>query len=140
MTFSPVSKSDPSAKAQTVARALRVLIVEDSYLTARSISKMLQDLGAEIVGPAPSVASAIDLMDHERYDAAVLDINLGNETVETVAKRLELEGCPYFFVSGYASPKAMLQDPAFKNRRLLSKPVEPVVLGRAVAEEFRTQN
>lgn len=122
--------------AEPLGRALRILIVEDSYLTARSIARMLQDIGAEIVGPAPSVASAMSLMDHEGCDAAVLDINLGNETVELVAKRLQNEGRPYFFVSGYASPKTMLLDPIFKGRRLLAKPVEPVTLSRAVAEEF----
>lgn len=120
----------------SLARALRVLIVEDSYLTARSLARMIEDLGAEVVGPAPSVASALELLDQVPCDAAVLDINLGDETVEPVATRLEQTGRPFFFVSGYASPKALLQDPRFRGRRLLAKPIEPELLSRAVEEEF----
>lgn len=121
---------------ESLARALRVLIVEDSYLTARSLARMIEDLGAEVVGPAPSVASALQLLDQVPCDAAVLDINLGDETVEPVAMRLEQTGRPFFFVSGYASPKTLLQDPRFRGRRLLAKPIEPELLSRALEEEF----
>ena len=124
--------SDPTPSS----RHMRVLVVEDSYLAARSLARMRQDLGAEVVGPAPSVQAAMSLIESKGCDAAVLDINLGSETVEPIARRLDDEGRPYFFISGYASPKTMLADPRFASRRLLSKPVEPVLLNRAVAEEF----
>ena len=105
--------SDPTPSS----RHMRVLVVEDSYLAARSLARMLQDLGAEVVGPAPSVQAAMSLIESKGCDAAVLDINLGSETVEPIARRLDDEGRPYFFISGYASPKTMLADPRFASRR-----------------------
>ena len=123
---------DKSHEAMTCR--LRVLVVEDSFMTARLLVRMIEDAGAEVVGPAPSVSRALALLDERECDAAILDINLGNETVEPVAQRLDDLGRPFFFVSGYASPK--LIDPRFKARRLLAKPVDPATLQRAMNEAF----
>jgi CheY-like chemotaxis protein len=101
-------------------------------MTARRLARMIEDVGATVLGPAPSVQKALELLDSQHCDAALLDINLGNETVQRVAERLENEGCPYVFVSGYASPKTLLDDPRFKAKRLISKPVEPLVLREVV--------
>ena len=126
----------PENIAANVRRVLRILVVEDSFMTARAITRLLEEFGAQVLGPVPSVKRAMALLDQGQCDAAVLDINLGNETVEPVAERLEHTGLPYFFVSGYASPKSMLQDPRYKKHRLLPKPVEPTVFHQIVAEEF----
>lgn len=120
------------SEAARIGRALRVLVVEDSYLTARTISQMLRDFGAEVIGPAPSVSDALRLLDEEGCDAAVLDINLGSETAEPVAERLEESGRPFFFLSGYSSPKLM--HARFKSRTLLAKPVERAVLWRTLQD------
>ena len=117
-------------------RALKILVVEDSFMTARSLARMLQDLGAEVLGPAPTVKKAMDLLDAGDCDAAVLDINLGNETVEPVAKRLHEGGRPFIFVSGYASPKTLLTHPDYRRHRLVPKPVEPASFRQTLAEEF----
>ncbi len=122
--------------ASGIRKGMRVLVVEDSFMTARGIAHLLQELGAEVLGPVPSVVKAMELLDLGKCDAAVLDINLGNETVEPVAKRLEESGLPYFFVSGYASPKSMLSDARYRRRRLLPKPVEPIMFREAFSAEF----
>jgi CheY-like chemotaxis protein len=108
----------------TTHKSLKILVVEDSFLTARLLARMIQELGAEVLGPAPSVSRALEILASGGCDAAVLDINLGHETSEAIARRLEDIGLPYFFVSGFASPKAMLEDERFKKRPLLPKPVE----------------
>ena len=124
-------------EALRINRALRVLVVEDSFMTARMIVRMLESFGAEVVGPASSVKAAMKLLDTQMPDGAVLDINLGAETVEPVAKRLEENGLPFFFVSGYSSPKSVLSDPRFKERRLLPKPVDPRDFQTAVCETMQ---
>lgn len=113
-------------------RGLRVLIVEDSYLTARRLARMIEDLGGEVVGPAPSVQAAQHLLDTEGCDAAVLDINLGNETVEPVAERLKESRRPFLFVTGYSSPGFMNEK--FRGQPLLNKPVEPPALADAIRD------
>jgi CheY-like chemotaxis protein len=120
------------------APSLRILVVEDSFMTARSIARMLEELGVQVLGPVPSVLKAMEILDAVGCDAALLDINLGNETVEPVAQRLDAQHIPFFFVSGYASPKTMLQNPRYKSRRLVPKPVEPHLLRSAVREVFHS--
>jgi CheY-like chemotaxis protein len=114
----------------------RVLIVEDSFMTARTLKRMVEDCGGVVLGPVPSVERAMALLDAHGCDGAVLDINLGNETVEAVAERLHETGRPFFFVSGYSSPKSMLTDPRFRARTLLAKPVDPRLFERTMAQEL----
>lgn len=132
----PVSEAEPSRLAEAGGvRGLRVLIVEDSYLTARRLARMIEDLGGRVIGPAPSVQAAQHLLDTEGCDAAVLDINLGNETVEPIAERLHQSRRPFLFVSGYSSPKFM--NDKFRDLPLLSKPVEPPALADAMRDMVR---
>lgn len=82
--------------------ARRVLVVEDEYLLADDLRQELADAGALVVGPAPSVAQALELLEAEReLDAAVLDINLRGETVFPVADALTARGIPFLFTTGY---------------------------------------
>jgi len=124
-----------ASAGEKIGRALRVLIVEDSFMTARALTRMLQEFGAEVLGPVPSVKRAMEVLDAGGVDGAILDINLGNETVEPVAQRLDEQGLPYFFVTGYSSPKVVMGQ-RFMGHRLLAKPVEPAVLKQIVREEL----
>lgn len=101
---------------------LRVLVVEDSYMSARAIARILEGIGATVVGPAPSVRAALQLIEKDGCDAAILDINLGNETVEPVAERLQRSGQPFIFVSGYGTHDFI--NSGLAGKRLLSKPVD----------------
>jgi CheY-like chemotaxis protein len=68
---------------------LRLLLVEDEYLLALYLSEMLEDLGAQVLGPVASVADALELIDKApEIDAAILDVNLAGEAVFPVADRL----------------------------------------------------
>lgn len=109
---------------------LRVLLVEDSYFVAIAIAKQLKDLGCAIVGPAPSVESAIQLMRKEPFDAAVLDINLGTETAEPIADLLVESKTPFIFVTGYSTPRLLAQP--YRAHRRLAKPVTPELLRDAL--------
>ncbi len=114
---------DPVALLQT----LRVLVVEDSFLVAASLKAMLSDMGCQVVGPAPNVREAQRLLDSQDVDAAILDVNLGNgETAEPIADRLAGDSVPFFFVTGYASPK--LTNPRYKSFARLQKPLDRLAL------------
>ena len=62
----------------------RVLIVEDEPLLAIDLAQEVSLAGYIVVGPATSVAKAIDLFCDEGCDAAILDVNIRNETSERV--------------------------------------------------------
>jgi DNA-binding response OmpR family regulator len=108
----------------------RVLVVEDDYFLASELEQELAAAGAAVLGPVPSVKAALDLLEHETPDAAVLDVNLGGEMVFPVADALAAGGVPFFFVTGY--DRAVLPE-RHAAARWLSKPVET----SATVREFR---
>jgi CheY-like chemotaxis protein len=113
-----------------------VLVVEDSFIVGQDIARQLAALGAEVVAIAATVEQAMRVLDEHGCTGAVLDINLGEETSESVAWRLSEEKIPFFFISGYAEPRTLLQHVRFRANRLLSKPVDSALLAEAVEQEF----
>lgn len=79
----------------------RVLLVEDESIVAMSVEDMLADMGCLVVGPAMTIVEATALARSEPIDAAVLDINLGNQPSFAVAELLGERGVPYCFSTGY---------------------------------------
>ena len=108
--------------AQAAATGKRVLVVEDDYFIAKGLARYLKAAGAEVVGPAPTVADALDLIDAERLDGAVLDINLRGDLVFPVADALTAQGVPFIFASGYGSAAIPERYAAIAR---CEKPVEP---------------
>jgi CheY-like chemotaxis protein len=79
----------------------RVLIVEDDFLVAQTITEVIEAGGCEVIGPVSNVAAGLDLLARKRPDAAVLDIELAGETSYPVASALMEQGLPFLFVTGY---------------------------------------
>lgn len=80
----------------------RILLVEDEYLLAEDLAHSLESAGAKVLGPAPSVDVAMELIASEpKIDLAVLDINLQGEMVFPVADALLQRGVPFAFATGY---------------------------------------
>ena len=79
----------------------RILIVEDEYFVADDLAQQLEAAGAEIMGPAPTLERAVELLEAEQPDAAVLDINLRGERVYPLADDLKRRGVPFVFATGY---------------------------------------
>ncbi len=91
-----------------------VLVVEDEYLVAVTLERVLRKLGATVLGPVATVDEALQLVD-EAFDVALLDVNLGGEMVFPVADRLMERGRPIVFTTGYdlASLPARFADVPF---------------------------
>jgi len=81
----------------------RILIVEDEYIIAFDLTRSLEELGIQVVGPASGVAEALRLVvtDGDRLNGAILDINLRGERVYQVAQALAARGVPFMFATGY---------------------------------------
>ncbi|MDB5617294.1 response regulator [Tardiphaga sp.] len=108
---------------------VRVLVVEDEAIIAIDIADQLTVAGFQVVGPVPSVAKALRLISEEGCDAAVLDVNLRDETTEAVALVLRSRGTPFLFLS--AVPRDRLPS-GFHDEVLLPKPVKPAILVAAL--------
>jgi DNA-binding response OmpR family regulator len=98
----------------------RVLIVEDEFFIALDIGQQLEDEGFEVVGPAPSVSKALRLVAEPGCDVAILDVNLGGETSEAVAHRLQESHKPFVVLSGYSADDKL---PWFGGAPVLPKPL-----------------
>lgn len=77
-----------------------VLLVEDSLIIALDAEDILDRFGASVL-TASTPEAAHSILDQQRVDYAILDINLGDQTSFGVADRLEELGIPFFFASGY---------------------------------------
>jgi DNA-binding NarL/FixJ family response regulator len=108
----------------------RVLVAEDEPLVAMDIEAMLEDSGAEVVGPAATLAEALELAKVDDLDAAVLDVNLRGEDVRPAAERLAHNGVAIMFHTGHSRPEELSDQ--FPDAYVCSKPVAPEVLVKAV--------
>ena len=109
-------------------RRKRILIVEDEALVAMLLEDMLTELGFDVVGPAHTLPRALELLESEPVDAAILDVNLGNCRSYPIAQKAAAKGIPFIFASGYDSPGAQWDGPT----RMLRKPFDNRTLRAAV--------
>ena len=63
---------------------------------------LLEDLGCAVVGPAPNLAAARELIEEQDFDAALVDIHIRGERVFGLCEMLEAKGVPFILTSGYA--------------------------------------
>lgn len=102
-------------------RGRAILVIEDEYMLADELCTDLAEAGADIVGPAATVAAGIALLDGAaRLDGAVLDVSLGGELVFDLADALVRRGVPFVFTTGY--DVAAMPD-RFQAARHFQKPV-----------------
>ncbi|SKA26883.1 response regulator [Consotaella salsifontis] len=117
--------------SETTLTGRAILVAEDEYFTATDLRQELTRLGASVIGPAPSLERAMDLIDAAlSIDAAVLDINLGGETIFPAAERLIQRGVPFLFTTGYDQPMIPSR---FERIPRCEKPVSPEKLIRTLA-------
>lgn len=100
----------------------KVLIVEDEFIVALNLCRVLQNLGFDVLGIAPDAATADDFA-LKKPDIALVDVNLRDgETGPGIGKRLGRNfGTTVLFLT--ANP-AQLGDGIDGTVGVLSKPVE----------------
>lgn len=105
-----------------------ILIVEDDYLIASDMVFLLEEHGAIVIGPEASVATAMQHIDSMMHiDAAILDINLGQELVYPVADALFTKNIPFMFTTGYDANSILLEYLEFPRCQ------KPVAIGKILA-------
>jgi len=112
----------------------RVLLVEDEFLLSAVLSADLQEAGYDVLGPCATVAAAMDAVQSESLDGAILDINLRGELVYPVAEELARRRIPFMFLSGYA---VINMPESFRGHTRLAKPAELPVLLREIQKMLR---
>jgi DNA-binding response OmpR family regulator len=105
----------------------RVLLVEDEALVAMMIQECLAEFGYQVIGPVSTAAEAAAKARDGHFEAAVLDINLGDGAAYPIADVLTARGVPFVFVTGYDAESV---EPRFRNVPVLQKPIEREMLKR----------
>ena len=80
----------------------KILVIEDSPVVAEFVVDLLDELGCEVVGPAPNMAAAREMIESETFDAALVDIHIRGERVFPLCEILEAKRAPFILTSGYA--------------------------------------
>lgn len=96
----------------------RVLVAEDNIVVAMPLVTHMEDYGATVIGPVPSLGAAFAALAHcGHIDGAVLDVELGNEMVWPFAAVLKERGVPFVFgtalVEDCLYPSEFLPHPRF---------------------------
>src|SRR5665213_1531012 len=99
----------------------RILLLDDEPLIAMMMADWLTELGCETVGPADTVATALQLIEETGVDGAILDVSLGDGSSFAVAQALRRRGIPFAFATGHGADK--LAD-GFADTLLLPKPFD----------------
>ncbi len=107
----------------------RILVVEDEALLGALLEDLLEELGCVVAGTATSTAAALQVIDLQAIDGAIVDINLGSGPNYEVAERLDGLGVPFMFSTGYDSD---LIAGRFSAHRVLAKPFDMADLKAAL--------
>jgi len=114
----------------------RVLLIEDEMLVAMLLEESLAELGCEVVGPVARLEAAREAIEHERFDCALLDINLHGRPAYPLADLLDARGVPFGFVTGYDTARL---GPGVGRHPVLAKPFNVRQLRSLLAGLARTR-
>ena len=82
--------------------ARKILIVEDSYPVAESMSRTIADVGFVAVGPVDTADRAMRKIEQHVLDGVLLDVALRDGSAVAVANVLRQRRVPFLVVSAYA--------------------------------------
>jgi two-component SAPR family response regulator len=122
-----------SKQSDQAITGLRVLVVEDENLVALLLEDLLAELGHIVIGPVARLKKALDLIQGEEIDLAILDVNINGEETYPIADLLAARDMPFFFSTGYG--KRSLRAP-HQDRPILQKPFQRHDLEKLFAEAF----
>lgn len=113
-----------------------ILLVENEALIALDLEGMLLSAGAKSVHHKVSSRDALDWLERERADLAILDLFVSDGLSAPVAERLRDAGTPYVIYSGHTHDSAP-EAAAFGDAIWLSKPCTQSELVLAIERSLR---
>jgi len=119
----PPTARRPDRTAMSALVRPSILVVEDEALVALDLEYTLEEIGWTVTGSMGAVGDALAWLGGPDAPpcAALLDVNLGGETVFPVAEALKARGVPFAFATGYAD---MVARSPFAGSPTLTKPVD----------------
>jgi CheY-like chemotaxis protein len=100
-----------------------VLVVEDEFIIALDLSETVKDLGFDLEGPFEGNEDAIEAIEVDMPDLAILDVFTADGEVYPLADRLVEAGVPIIFHSGHVPPEEVRN--RYPQAQACSKPCPP---------------
>ena len=100
-----------------------VLVVEDEFIIALDLSETVKDLGFDLEGPFEGNEDAIEAIEEDMPDLAILDVFTADGEVYPLADRLVEAGVPIIFHSGHVPPEEVRS--RYPQAQACSKPCPP---------------
>lgn len=97
----PSEAFTPEGPAAQVDARCRILILEDEFLLADDVARILVRAGASVVGPFATESAALEALAGQAPALAVLDIDLGAGPSFDLARVLRGRSIPFCFLTGY---------------------------------------
>jgi DNA-binding response OmpR family regulator len=107
-----------------------ILVATSKSDLGSCLSSSIQDLGWAVVGPCRSNAQALDCLDAEAVDAAILDILLEDGSAFQLAAALHRAATPLVFFASFDPHRKLIQA-EFPNRPGACREAQLVDLLRA---------
>ena len=117
---------------------LKIGVVEDELVIARTILSTLDELGYSHCGPAINYTEAIEMLEHNKPDLLLLDIQLsGKKDGIDVAKKLnELYQVPFIFLTANSDAETIDRAKKVKPHAYIVKPFTKEELFAAIEIAF----
>ena len=112
-----------------------VLIAEDNMYIALDLSNAVEDMDGKVVGPASTVAEALQLLERHQVAAAILDCQLGEHDTASLAQILTERRVP--FVIHTANPVPGVISALRPDIPVLLKPIQPQAVLTCLLDEMR---
>jgi DNA-binding NtrC family response regulator len=122
---------DKASKALPLADTA-VLVVDDEFLIGLEVESCLREAGAAVLGPYMTLSTATLAAKSENFDAAILDIRLGQDTTASIGELLIQRGIPFLLYSGGRSSDAELA--GHVGMPFIAKPAPQGILVRSVLD------
>lgn len=113
---------------------IKILLVEDELIIAEHITLLLEKIGYEIVGSAMDFEEAIEILETQKPDLILLDINLGGkkdgvDLAEEINRRFEI---PFIFTTSHADAATLERAKKVNPVNYLVKPFQKEQLYTAI--------
>ncbi|HSD13405.1 MAG TPA: response regulator, partial [Flavobacterium sp.] len=113
---------------------LNILVVEDEYITQKTISVLLTEMGYNVVGTAMNAQEAVEILTENKVDFALLDITIqGEKDGIWLANYIqENYSIPHVFLTAYSDDATIKNAIATKPQGYLIKPFQKADLFTAI--------
>ena len=119
---------------------LRVMIVEDEFITIEAISAILEEMNCKISGDAMSAEEAIAILDKGETDLAILDINIkGSKDGIWIGDKIKHNyKIPFIYLTAFGDDKTIMRAVETGPYGYLVKPFSKVDVYSAIEVAINT--